>query len=230
MEKKFNQYQFVFFANDILIEPSVTNVAATMTAFQNINLIPGYGQEFNPLKGDKRTFLRMVSPDEKIQINFQSESVVLIVQGDIDYAMNMASIIYSGLSTLDFINQRKAYRLSFVSESVYSGDDDEYNEVYKKIVGLKTDDIPFEWDVRLAFREDINIYHAERINLIAMLRRLDVRSAEAPHGVDSFSLIYDSNTHQENTTPRYSFLQAIDVYQELLKKSNSRFKYVEELI
>ncbi|SPJ32262.1 hypothetical protein [Kushneria phyllosphaerae] len=220
MENSHESNQLHFFTNnsDILPKPHViTNLLPKLAQF---DLMPTYGQEFNPNSGEKRQFIIMMSPDEKIRVEFQLRRIVIVSEASSQQEFKGDAI--SILKKLyEIYPSKKGNRISILNTRIYEGDLQEYSDLYKKLFTYHQAD-PFEWENQIAERE--NIEGSEEVfNCISTIRRCQISAAFMNNGdiTDAIVNEIDINTLPTKTEERFDLNNSIQTYEKLFEKSGS---------
>lgn len=198
---------------DISIEPH--SISRYMDALSKFGLIPSFGSEFNPANNEKRNFLRMVSSDEAIQVNFGSGATNISIRDNdnIPSVCEFLELLFNELGRMT--PHKKASRLSVITSSLVKGSSEEYDGVFANIFSPHDGGI-FEWDYRVARK--INLHGVEDgMNLVSTCRR-GMNGAVGGDIVDSIVLDTDLNTQFENQTQRYSYALSIPCLLIMLKE------------
>lgn len=219
--------------NDIVVSPMLMN--SLISEFSQYEIYPNVSSEMNIATGERKSFIRLCSPDEKIQINMQSLYTNIIVNIDGCKFFNSESeAVLLILSKLGSIFPNKlASRLSYLTCHVYSGGVDNYNSVYKKIFNkkLKDDIYPIEWEVREVFRETVD-GELDKINVVSMMKRgaFTTPFMTQPPSNGSVLLETDTNTVFENQINRFSYIKAKELLPVFFEKSEQSVAAMIELL
>lgn len=216
-------YVINLFVDNNEVTPDVKFIGPCMTHLSAYGLIPSFGNEFNGLTGEKKNFLRMVSANEEIQINFQSQTttIVMVVKSHLEEFPPVLSGILQNLNTI--FPGKKSNRLSIIASTLLNGVAQEYDQIWRGIYTNSPGDIvPFEWDARQAFK--INLDGVENdMNLVSTVRR---GSLNTQSGIVQDAVVIDTdlNTEFENSTRRFTYIDAIPNLERMLLKNTEMTK------
>ena len=215
MQLMATNYVINLFADNNEVTPDVKFIGPCMTHLSAYGLIPSFGNEINGLTGERKNFLRMVSANEELQINFQSQTttIVMVVKSHLEEFPPVLTGILQNLNVI--FPSKKCNRLSVITSTLFNGTVQEYDKVWKEVyVSSPEDSAPFEWDARQAFK--INLEGVEdNMNLVSTVRR---GSLNIPNGnvQDSVVIDTDLNTEFENSTRRFTYIDAIPNLERML--------------
>lgn len=215
-------YVFNVFVDNSDVTTDVHWISSAMNAFSHLQLIPSFGNELNPLTGEKRNFLRMVTPDESIQINIQSQmtSIILIKNDHIEIIINAMQSIFDGLVKL--FPEKKSNRIAALTSTLAIASDDEYQAVFDtlhKPLTIGNENKPFEWDSRRAFK--VNVEGIEGgMNSIISIRR-GMHSLVNKPLQDTIAIDTDVNTQHENQTLRFKYSDINEKTATMLNETNN---------
>ncbi|MGO5000533.1 hypothetical protein [Oceanisphaera sp. W20_SRM_FM3] len=218
-------HQLHFFVNNTDIEVNPDLIRAITEFFPDLNLAPTYGKEFNPLSGEQKDILVLISPDQSLRIEFPSHETMIFKEGGTQEDFKKLSIrLIDGLAKL--FPFKKGNRLSMLNAKFYEGSEGQYEALYKSLFTYKQAS-PFEWDNRVVEKRKLPISR-EEINSISMIRRVEIRTPYLKGGKETDVVIFelDSNTIHQNTSNRFRLQDSIDIYSEL---QNNNLRISEEL-
>ncbi|MGL6263199.1 hypothetical protein ACSZMC_04555 [Aeromonas jandaei] len=218
MKKVISGVNINFFVDnrDIGVDPQT--ISAFMAPFIRFGLIPTFGMEYNPNANERRNFLRLVSPDESLQINFNNGVTSILIKDKTDFneIQQLLNHFLSGLA--DLMPLKRSNRLAVLTSTLFKGESEEYDRICRNIYSVHVDGaIPFEWDYRSAFK--LNIADVENnMNKIVSCRK-GMNGAVPGDLFDSIAVDTDINTQFENQTPRYGYGQAMQLLDRMLVES-----------
>ena len=213
----------VFFTDnkDVGVDPQ--SISKYMTALAKFELIPSFGSEFNPAINEKRNFLRMVTSDEHVQVNFGVGATNITIR-DKDNVGEISDFLSSLLSSLNELTPfKKSNRLSVITSTLISGSFDEYSVVFGSLYSHH-DNIPFEWDYRAGYKIDLQDVELGMNKVITC--RKGMNGAVGGNIIDSIVTEVDINTPFENQIQRYSYNASIPCITKMLNEAldvNSNF-------
>jgi hypothetical protein len=197
--------------------PATPQILSTLlTGLAGIGLMPTFGNSLNARTGEKSQFVIMVSTDEKLRIEFALDRIAIIVEGkSIEEFRTLTGSIIQKLGEL--FPAKQSTRLSIVTNKIYSGNEVEYNELYKSLFTHK-EVTPFEWDNRIAIKDNLE---SEELNVISTLRRNQVHADVINSGIPTDVIVseIDVNTNPRVNTPRFPLRQANDMLIKILQKN-----------
>jgi hypothetical protein len=222
MKKVMTSYQVNFFSKNMDVQADAVTITALMSALGGLGLIPTMGTEINAISSDKHTFPRMVSIDEKKQVNFNSEVIhinYLAVNDDDDFSEIKAfcSAVFNSISTI--YPNKKANRISVVKSTIYEVDDDESTRVYELLFSKKINaNNPIEWDYRVVDRCNEG---KEATNEIAAIKKVvaGVPFYNSGRPFSAISIDTDCNTIFENSDFRFTLSGCISDFDSLIGRS-----------
>ncbi|PNH96735.1 hypothetical protein [Vibrio diazotrophicus] len=222
MELLHETHQLHFFSNNSDIEPTAPFINAFKRELQAFNLVPVSGNElnFSGAGGKQRQFLVLITPDNKLRIEFPTSEVVVVVEGGtIEEFREISNSVLSALEKL--FPMKMANRLSILNSKYFRSDVDGYRSLYQKLFTYK-DAEPFEWDNRIVERKELP-ESKELINSISTIRRCEVRSPFIDGGrqQDIIAIEMDSNTIHQNSEMRFSISDSRQVFAELFNCNDS---------
>ncbi|EKB14487.1 hypothetical protein [Aeromonas veronii] len=199
-------YVVNIFVDNSDVTTDVHWISKAMSAFSDLQLIPSFGNEINPMTGEKRNFLRMVTPDELLQVNIQGQLTSITIANDTDSVDAIGATIVKVISGLVALFPNKvANRIALLTSTLFIGSKEEYQNAFNNLHKPIDDDIPFEWDSRRAVK--INLPSVEdNMNAITTIRR-------GYHGLinqpmqDSLVVDTDINTAHENQSLRFKYAE-----------------------
>jgi hypothetical protein len=221
MKLELESYQLHFFSHNEEIEPSNIFVQSLSKALKPLfPVVPITARELEPLKGASRDFLILESPEHKIRIEIPSQELVISQQDcTLDEFKETCSSIFAQFEEL--FPMKFANRLSIISNKIYTGSVEEYNDLYGALFTFKSGQ-PFEWDNRIVERKILE-NSGEEINSISSLRRLEVQGPFADrHQIKDVIIVdLDSNTIPQNNSHRFSFSNSQEIIDGLFGNTNT---------
>lgn len=211
-------HQLHFFVNNTDIESTPSLISAIKEQFPDFQLVPTYGKEFNPVSGDQKDILILVSSDHSLRIEFPSHEILILKEGGTQEEFKELSFeIVRGLS--DLFRFKMGNRVSILSTKFYQGSKEQYEELYKSLFTYKQA-TPFEWDNRVVERLELPD-SKESINSISAIRRIGVRSPHINNGNETDLIVFelDSNTAYQSAKNRFGLTNCLGVYDELYKNN-----------
>lgn len=122
------------FSNNSDIEPTAPFINAFKNEFQAFNLVPVSGNELNlnGSMGQHRQYLILLTPDNKLRIEFPTSEVVVIFEGGtLEEFRDISSTVLSALEKL--FPMKMANRLSIINSKYFRSDADSYSRLYHKL-------------------------------------------------------------------------------------------------
>ncbi|PSW23675.1 hypothetical protein C9I94_13275 [Photobacterium swingsii] len=222
MELLHQTHQLHFFSNNGDIEPTAPFINAFKQELQAFNLVPVSGNELNlnGSTGQHRQFLILMTPDNKLRVEFPSSEIVVVVEGGtIEEFREISSTVLSAIEKL--FPMKVANRLSILNSKYFRSDVESYSNLYHALFTHK-DAEPFEWDNRIVERKELP-ETKELINSISTIRRSEIRSPFIDGGrqQDIVAMEIDSNTLHQNTEMRFSIQQAKKIFAELYSNNDT---------
>lgn len=219
MELIHQAHQVHFFANNLDVEPNAQVISTINNYLPEFKLVPSSAMEINPVTSDRRNFLVMdgKSGANRVRIEFLREDIVFHVEGSpLEEFRQLADNVHNKLA--EIFRFKQANRLSIISSRVYLGDEQEYQNLYKKLFTYKKIS-PFEWDNRIAERKVI--LGVEQINSISLIKRAEITSPVIRNGqpTDVICVELDINTIYQNQDRRFNFENAKPIYDALFQES-----------
>ncbi|MCF5910833.1 hypothetical protein K3H35_18845 [Aeromonas veronii] len=226
-------YNYFTDNSDITVSPVLMN--KLISEFSQYEIYPNVSSEFNVANGDRKSFIRLFSPDEKIQVNMQSFFTNIIVNvSENKFFKTELEAIQLIISKLNSVFPGKlATRLAYLTCHVYHGNEDEYNNVYKNAANREPASAiyPIEWEFRNVYRESVD-NPLEKLNVISNIKRGGFTTpfvVQAP--TNGFVLLEtDVNTVFDNQTARYSYAQAHELLTTLYDKSEQSVASIKSFI
>ncbi|EGQ9716316.1 hypothetical protein FWP28_18795 [Vibrio alginolyticus] len=222
MELLHETHQLHFFSKNSDIEPTAPFINAFKNELQAFNLVPVSGNELNlsGSVGQQRQYLILMTPDNKLRIEFPTSEVVVIVEGGtLEEFRDISSTVLSALEKL--FPMKMANRLSILNSKYFRSNVDSYSRLYHKLFTYK-DAEPFEWDNRIVERKELP-ESKELINSISTIRRCEVKTPFIDGGrqQDIIAMEIDSNTLHQHSSMRFSIPEARRVFSELYDNNDS---------
>lgn len=213
-------YAINIFVDNSDVTTDVNWISKAMSAFSDLQLIPSFGNEINPMTGEKRNFLRMVTPDELLQVNMQGQMTSIAIANNRDSIEVIRETIFKVISGLENLFQhKKSNRIALLTSTLVIGSEEEYqtafNKIHKPIDGADT---PFEWDSRQAFKISVESVESN-MNAITTIRR-------GYHGLinqpmqDTIVIDTDINTAHENQSLRFKYVDLNDKLSHMIVRAN----------
>ena len=105
--------------------------------------------------------------------------------------------------------------MSIVTTKLYSGNSQEYDDLYDKLFTYRKVK-PFEWDNRIVLRENLD---GEAINVVSTIRRCEASIGFINNGSTSDIILseVDINTSPRNIAARFPISDSVRVFDELLQ-------------
>ncbi|CAI1564053.1 Uncharacterised protein [Serratia marcescens] len=218
MERLFHGYQVNYFTsnNDVSATPPI--LGALLSQLSTMSLLPTFGQELNPMTGEKRKVVIMTDSNETFRIEFVSNTVIF--QGGGENAEEFFNKVEMAMGILkNIFPEKKANRLAFLSSTFYRDSAAKYDELYKSLFTHHKAN-PIEWDNRIVERDFLED-SGEETNFVSVIKRCMIRASFIDGGdqVDVINIEVDTNTIPENDTYRFDFDSALKIMRELLNKN-----------
>lgn len=219
MELLFQTYQVSYFTNNSDVTATPPMLAMLLTNLSSFSLLPMFGQEFNPLNGEKRQMVIMTSPDQKFRVEFPVGSINFhSLDGTNEEFVNKVENILKVLQNI-FPN-KKSTRLAVVNAFFYQDTQENYARLYKRIFTHHNAD-PFEWENRIVEHVILEV-SKEKSNSGSAVRRCFIQAPNVnnnnPTEIINFEV--DSNTVAEENGLRFDFITAGPVIRELQENNN----------
>ncbi|MFQ2329851.1 hypothetical protein ACK32Q_10180 [Aeromonas dhakensis] len=201
---------------DIGVDPQT--ISTFMAPFIRFGLIPTFGMEYNPNANERRNFLRLVTPDESLQINFNNGVTSILVK-DRTSVEDIQRIFFDFLSGLaNLMPYKRSNRLAVLTSTLFQGETEVYNRICRNIYSIHDNgELPFEWDYRAAFKFDIAGVE-NNMNKVVSCRK-GMNGVVPGDMFESIAIDTDINTQFENQTPRYTYIQAAQLLDTMLVES-----------
>ncbi len=225
MQRILSSYTINFFCNNNDIDASPASISAIMQKLFHLSLIPSIGNEFNPLTSDKRTFLRMVTPDEKAQVNFMLNSINIQFMPSDDEYNEVIKFIESVFNSLSGLYPGKAAnRLSFIKSKIFSTTTEESDLIHNKLFTSLDATAPIEWERRSVHT---NNYSIGNVNEIGIVKRISAAIPFHNNGREFNSICFDidCNTSQHDTNYRFPLNDCMSTYSVLIERCKDKESY-----
>lgn len=217
--KNINQrHQAFFFCDNGSISPTPASYSSLMTALGKFQLIPTISTEPNPMTGEERQFIIMANSDHSIRLEIPTSGFELVKEsGTQEEFYDLVQQVFAALEAI-YPNQ-KAHRISLLNSSFFQGNDGEYTAIYQQLFTNK-EATPFEWDNRIVEKKTLE-KSQEQINSISLIRRSEFRLQNINYGnsLDLICFDIDSNTDNNNASPRFSINKALSIWKELYENN-----------
>lgn len=211
-------YGFNIFVDNNDVTTDIHWISNAMNAFSHLQLIPSFGNEFNPLTSAKKNFLRMVTPDESIQVNINNQvtNIAINKNESPEVIEKILQDVLFGLAKL--FPDKIANRIAIVTSSLLVGSTDDYEHAFNAIHHpIKEEGILFEWDSRIAFK--VNVEGVEKnMNAITVIRRGMHALINQPIQ-DTLVVDTDLNTEHENQNFRFKYSDVNEKIHAMIEKS-----------
>lgn len=217
MELLHQSYQAHFFTNNIDVPATPGMLHKLLTGLSGFGLMPTYGNALNARSGEKAQFVIMISPDEKLMVEFPFDRIC--ISSETKPLEEFQALLLPILNELGKIfPDKKGNRLSIVSSKIYGGSSVDYQALYKRLFTYTQVD-PFEWENRVALRGQV---FGEAINDITTIRRCEFAANFINSGLPSDSIFseVDTNTDPKNNSPRFNISNVQEKFMELLEKNS----------
>lgn len=225
MKKLIDSKQMNFFTNNNDMQVSPPLIKSLLDVLGKFNLVPTFGQEFNPATGEQRQIISMLDPNQKFKVEFPAGMIgVSGVNMEDEEFVSKASDVLKSLKGL-FPN-KKGTRLAILNARVYQADVEVYDVLYKKIFTYHAV-TPFEWDSRIAVKDRLDAFD-EEINSISTIKRGMVQLVPAfftnfsltANDIDTITFEVDSNTHYEDARARFDLEGCAELLKALALKNS----------
>lgn len=209
-----HQLHFVADNSDVNVTPHL--MSSLLNHLGKFNLMPTFGNMLNPMSGEKRQFIIMVSPDERLRVELPVDRILIAMEG-----VDSASFVKTAFSIIDSLQDifptKFAMRLSLLTARVYDGTEEEYKSLYESLFTYRGVS-PIEWDNRIVERKTIE--NDETLNVISTIRRCKFALPRINGGSISDGIMseLDINTIAESKELRFSLSASKDFFNELSKQ------------
>lgn len=218
MDLLHQSYQAHFFTSNIDVPANAGMLQKLLTGLSGFGLMPTFGNALNARTGEKTQFVIMISPDERLRVEFSIDRIC--ISSETKPFEEFRAILGPILNQLSEIFPEKVgTRLSIVSSKIYGGNDDQYQALYEKLFTY-TQVKPFEWDNRVALKE---MLFDEAINNITTIRRCEFSANFVNSGLPTDSIFseVDINTDRKNNSQRFNISNVQNEFDQLLEKNFS---------
>lgn len=218
-----HQIHFVSDNSDVNVTPHL--MSSMLNHLGKFNLIPTFGNMLNPLSGEKKQFIIMVSPDERLRVEFPADRIMIAMEG-----LDSASFLKNSFAIIDAVQDifptKLATRLSLLTARIYQGSEQQYSDLYDSLFTYKGIS-PIEWDNRIVERKAIK--GEELINVISTIRRCKFSIPKINNGSISDGIMseLDINTVAETKEQRFSLSSAKEFFEELYKEQATASKLLK---
>lgn len=233
------KYEAVFFGNISDIKPSAETIPTFVEMFRDKGFLPSTFHEIRPPVAVPMPRLRLLSPDDEWNIDFDSHRIVFQKKGTKPKGSNLGSPENFAKDVVDFCRRildrfpKKGNRLSLLTEEfLFEMPEERLRRIYTQLfqpIKFYSENQPVEWNFRTVARIPVQINgNDEKLNTITCLDRVQGHLA-MPDGIEPFDrirVIFDINTFQDNVEARFGMKSVTDFYPTAL---NVREKLLSEL-
>ena len=224
MELLHQSYQAHFFTSNIDVPANAGMLQKLLTSLSGFGLMPTFGTAMNARTGEKIQFVTMLSPDEKLRIEFSIDRIC--ISSEAKPVEEFRAILIPILDSLgQLFPEKSGTRLSIVSSAIYGGEPEQYQALYEQLFTY-THAKPFEWDNRIALKGNV---FDEAINDITTIRRCEFSANYINSGIPSDLIIteVDINTDPKNNTHRFLIGKVHDQLNQLIDKNKLSMQKLE---
>jgi hypothetical protein len=234
------KYQIHFFANMAGLTPSADIITALLNAFRGEGLLPSTFQEFKLPLQEPELRLRFSSPSGEWVIDFDSGRITLDKNSGKPLGANLGEpeeFVRDAVNMLGRILQlfpRKATRLSLVTDGLMAEmPDHTLTDLYSQVVvpsAFYRENPPIAWNTRSLSRvSTVLAGNQEQVNVITQVNRVQgklLKQGGLPF--DRIQILFDVNTYQANSEPRFGIPEVSEFYASALKTRDTILKDLKE--